>query len=287
MANRLQVVIEEKLAVVLDKEGGVKKLEVLGGIRVVVLDPDESKIIINTSGAPNNSAIKFKLHPTFDTKQFDQTGVLANKDRTKAYPVGTENASVVCKWRLQSTDEADVPIHVNFWDQVNQNRSTAIADFKTSGQNAAVGRVQPFTLRDVHIVIPCKSNAAPQIESDQGHVAFDNKEKVLMWSLEQVGPVLLGRDWIGATGYLHILGEEIWHLVGEYMLAGGWLPSDGKLEFSIPTVASESFFPINVVFTSNQTYSGIQVLSVVDAESGEPIEYNASSSLTVEKFVIE
>ncbi len=60
-ARSVQVMVEEKLLVVMDKEGALKKLEVGGGIRVVVNDPDHSRLLIRTSGAPKSNAIKCRV----------------------------------------------------------------------------------------------------------------------------------------------------------------------------------------------------------------------------------
>jgi hypothetical protein len=49
--------------------------------------------------------------------------------------------------------------------------------------------------------------------------------RVVMWSLEEVGPN----------------------------------HRSGALEFSVPEMDGDSFFPLNIMFSSTQTYSGIQV----------------------------
>jgi hypothetical protein len=59
------------------------------------------------------------------------------------------------------------------------------------------------------------------------------------------------------------------------------------LEFSIPEIDSEQFFPVDVSFTSPSTFTDLQAVVVQHAESGEELPFEFQSSCTVEKFVIE
>jgi hypothetical protein len=66
---------------------------------------------------------------------------------------------------------------VNLWDNVDKGRSVVSVDFKAGGESMTAGRAHPFTLTDVHIMVPCKSKSPPEVTSKEGNVSFDNKEK--------------------------------------------------------------------------------------------------------------
>ncbi|MCP6313324.1 hypothetical protein NL444_28030, partial [Klebsiella pneumoniae] len=44
---------------------------------------------------------------------------------------------------------------------------------------------------------------------------------------------------------------------------------EGALEFSVPEMDGDEFFPINVTFESNETLSGIAITGVVQAEAND------------------
>ena len=48
--DKLYVSLEEKLTLIMEKEGSVKKLKVAGELKLTVFDPDQSKIILRTNG---------------------------------------------------------------------------------------------------------------------------------------------------------------------------------------------------------------------------------------------
>ena len=59
------------------------------------------------------------------------------------------------------------------------------------------------------------------------------------------------------------------------------------MEFSIPDVDSDEFFPLHVSFVSHNTYAGLMVESVVSAESGEPVDFTSDVSLSAGNYVVE
>jgi hypothetical protein len=63
-------------------------------------------------------------------------------------------------------------------------------------------------------------------------------------------------------------------------------PGDsGTLEFSIPQVNSDDFFPVRVSFASEALYSGLHVESVL-SQSGEALEFSAEHVMIAEEFTI-
>jgi len=240
----VQVLVEEKLLLQLDKEGTVKKLEIKGELRVIIHDPDDFKIVVKTNGIKKPS-VKCRLHPKINQELWTQDGSLGLKESNKPLPIGPDNSLVIARWKMTSEDDREVPFTVNFWPNNENGRSVVSAEYQIEKSG--------IVLNDVHIIIPCKSRDAPEVGHVDGTYSFDNKEKALVWSIEEISAA----------------------------------KRKGTLEFSTAEVDVDTFYPINILFTSAQTYSEVEVLGVVDATTSNPVPYTTTVSLSVEKFIVE
>jgi len=236
--------VEEKLLVAVEKEGAVKRLEVKGEMKLVIHDPDDSKIVVKTNGIARKDC-KSRLHPNLNTVLWNSENSLGLKDASKSFPVGSDNAVTILKWRLVSASEADMPITIGFWDSPENGRTTVNLTYKVE----KVGT----TLNDVHVLIPCKTREAPESTASDGSAHFDNKEKQLVWTIDTIADS----------------------------------NKSGRLDFTVPEMDGDLFFPLSVLFTSPNLFSALQVLGVVDAESGEDVPFALNASLSVEKFTVE
>ena len=64
-------------------------------------------------------------------------------------------------------------------------------------------------------------------------------------------------------------------------------PGDsGSLEFNVPGDDSSAFFPIAVDFASQSTLCGLEVTSVVDAESSAPVVFSTDTYLAVDDYAV-
>mmetsp|Transcript_21812 Transcript_21812/g.30821 ORF Transcript_21812/g.30821 Transcript_21812/m.30821 type:complete len:533 (-) Transcript_21812:18-1616(-) len=242
--DKVFVTVLEKLYCALEREGGVKKLDVQGEVKVTIFDPDNSRICIQTSGNLG-SDYKCRFNPKMDQKKFQSDGILQLKDPAKPFPVGSENAPVILKWRMQTTEEDQVPFTVNFWPNVEDGQTVVSVEFALEKSDLAYSNVA--------ISIPCDSGEPPQVTSVDGDFHYDQREKVLIWSVEEIS-------------------ENC---------------SSGTLEFSVPEMDPDDFYPLHVAFTSEQTYSGMQIEGVANVENGEAIDFESKVSLQAEKFTID
>lgn len=150
------VSITEDLTLLLDKDGGVKKLVVNGEMKVAIFDPDFSKIVINTSGPlAKEDGYRCRLHPKINTNAYNKNGVLGLKDATKAFPIGSDNAPIILKWKLQNTDEGEVPFLLNFWPNEEDGRTVVSIEYTAQKEG--------LVLSDVTIAIPCPSSEPPDV----------------------------------------------------------------------------------------------------------------------------
>ena len=244
----VRVVVDEKVHCVLDREGGIKKLAITGEIKLSIFDPADSKIVIQTTGAlQEKDGFKSRLHPKIDKKAWTSDGALGLGDATKSFPVGSENAPIILKWRKESSSESDVPLTLNFWPNVENGSSVVSVEYSA----ANCGEI---ALQNVLVQIPCASREPPEVTNIEGEFKFDAKKQMLSWRIPQITP------------------EN----------------QSGSLEFSIPEVDPDSFFPIEVSFDSGATLSRMGIVGVVQAENPEQeVEFHADTSMSVEKYTIE
>jgi hypothetical protein len=246
MHDKVFVTIEEKLILQLEKDGGIKKLDLKGELKLTIFDPDDAKVVLATDGPlSKDRGFKCRLHPKIDSKAYESEGILGLKDAGKGFPVGSDNAPVILRWRLQTTEEGEIPFTLNVWPNVEDGRSVVSVEFEHNNKN--------LTLNDVQISIPCDSSEPPEVTKNDGEFRFDHKEKVLVWSLDEIS-------------------AEV---------------SQGALEFSVPEIDDDAFFPVKIFFASNQTYANLSVTGVTHSETGEVHEFNSHVRLVTEDFSIE
>jgi len=243
--DKVFVSIEEKLTLQLEKEGGIKKLDLKGEMKITIFDPDDAKIVVKTTGPlAKDRGFKCRLHPKIDSKAYEATGVLGLKDATKPFPVGSDNAPVILRWRMTSTEEAEVPFTLNVWPNTEDGRSVVSVEFEHNREG--------LSFKDVAITIPCDSDEPPEIAQVEGEFHYDHKEKALIWQIPEISADA----------------------------------STGTLEFSVPEMDDDDFFPVRLQFHSTNTYAGLEVEDVVGCASGESHEHTTHVRLVTENFTI-
>lgn len=146
------LVVEEKLSVLLNKQGGCENLEVQGTMSLVVNHDDGAFICIAVvSGANKN--FQFKTHPNIDKAAYASSNTLQLKDPARPFPLGSELG--ILKWRMQTKDESLVPITINCWPSVSGGQTYVNIEYESTSD---------FDLQNVSIVIPLPhSGHAPNV----------------------------------------------------------------------------------------------------------------------------
>jgi len=177
--DSVSVIIEEKIDVTLDREGGVKKMEIKGAMKLQVFDPDHSKLIVHTNNAldEKTSGYKCRLHPKINKALFASQGYLALTDPTKPFPVGTDSGLDVLKWRKIESHETAVPITVNFWPNIENGETVVSCEYNAENQSA-------IELHDVQLIIPCHDQ--PNVTQSAGDWKYDNRNKQLIWHIGNI-----------------------------------------------------------------------------------------------------
>ncbi len=100
--------VEERLALSLDRDGVLKKVDIRGELRIVITDPDFANIAVNAQMPTKNNLVRYTAKPVLDKKSLGE-GQIRMKG-SKGFAVGRDNANSVLKWRISSEDESLVPI---------------------------------------------------------------------------------------------------------------------------------------------------------------------------------
>lgn len=152
------------------------------------------------------------------------------------------------------------PLGVLRWRLVTKDESKApllINCWPSDGGDESVVNIEyelgaNKELRDVVITIPIGSGSQPTVSQCDGEFVYNGRTQSVEWRLAMI--------------------DES--------------NSQGSLEFSTAAVDANSFFPINVSFSSKYTYAPITVSQVALVASGENVEYGHDVSLVPDTFSI-
>lgn len=244
MQNKVLITVNEKLTLVSVREE-IQKFVVDGEMKLTVFDPDDSKIKVKLAAPINTSLYKCRLHPKFDQKAFDATGVLEFKDASTTFPVGSANAPILVRWRSGGLPENLVPFKLDLWPQPEDKRSVVTVTFTHVKEGHA--------FNDVVVTIPCASSEPPSVSSAKDtEYHYDHKQKALVWRIAEISDSV----------------------------------STGTLEFNVPELDEDAFYPLNIQFSSVQTFAAPQIASVTGVDSGAAHEFNFTTRLSQELFQI-
>lgn len=112
---------------------------------------------------------------------------------------------------------------------------------------------QNITLHDVHIKIPLGTSESPSIIACDGTYKHSPSHAELEWQI-------------------NLIDQS---------------NSSGSLEFNILQRNQNAFFPVTVVFSSDQLFCNIDVANVTSADGVSPIMYGISKNMSTEEYVIE
>ncbi|KAI6182080.1 Coatomer subunit delta [Aphelenchoides bicaudatus] len=109
-----------------------------------------------------------------------------------------------------------------------------------------------LTLNNVKITVPLPTATAPIISECEGSYEYLRPKNILLWTI----PLIDNSN------------------------------KNGSLEFEVPNGDADHFFPVNVLFSSEQLYCQIGVESVSTFETNEPIEFSSETRLVTDKYEI-
>ncbi|KAJ0400137.1 hypothetical protein ATCC90586_007219 [Pythium insidiosum] len=170
------VVVEEKITVVLNRDGALEQLEVKGSLFVAVNDPSSAccRLKLRSSAA---NGISFQTHPKVDKRLFDQESVLGLKDSTKPFP---STRVAVLRWSLKTQDESFLPLNIVCWpEEQGGGKINVTIEYSMD---------RDMVLDNVNIIIPLGSHESPQVSHIDGQFQHNANEGALLWHLDRIDP---------------------------------------------------------------------------------------------------
>ena len=112
----ITLTFDEKLVVTMNRDGGLEGMELKGDLQLLVTDATMAKATVPVR-LGENAGFQFKTHPNIDKAVWSSSSVLGLKDPSRPFP--TNSALGVLKWRMQTADEAYLPLTVSCWPTQN------------------------------------------------------------------------------------------------------------------------------------------------------------------------
>uniref|UniRef100_A0A7S4NFN2 Coatomer subunit delta n=1 Tax=Odontella aurita TaxID=265563 RepID=A0A7S4NFN2_9STRA len=170
----LSLVLEEKLTVSMNREGGIESAEVKGNLTLTANTDDGAKAIVAVNrpeiAAKCTTDWSFATHPKVDKRNYEKTGNVALKGG-KGFPVGRPVG--VLKWSYSAEDAA--PITINCWPEDDGSGGVVNVNIEFE-----LNRTD-MVLRDVNIVLPLGTTDPPAIEAIDGEHKHDPARGMLCW----------------------------------------------------------------------------------------------------------
>lgn len=171
----LTVVMEEKLTVQMNREGGVESCEVKGTLTLTANTDAGTMAMVAINKQQLPSQFNYATHPKVDKKTYEKTGNLVlkgNKGFPLSRPVG------ILRWSL-SNEESIAPLSINCWPEDEGNGSINV-NVEMELTNTDV------VLSDVNIVFPLGTVDPPVIESIDGVYKHDPRNGMICWHFDTI-----------------------------------------------------------------------------------------------------
>jgi len=170
MTDAIQLTVDEKIAISMNRDGGLEAMEVKGDLTLLITDAAMGKVTLPLRMG-DNAGFQFKTHPNINKQLFTGSNTLGLKDPSKAFPCGS--ALGVLKWRLSTTDESLAPLIINCWPTQDASGAFSVnVEYELQQKR--------MELRDVHVLIPVPAADAPTITDGEG-ASYNKREGVLTW----------------------------------------------------------------------------------------------------------
>jgi hypothetical protein len=251
-ADQALVVVEEKVAARISRDGGCLGYEVKGSLSLTLHDEAAARCRVLFKRG-DDSGFSFQSHPNINKAALGAPGgegAIAHKQADRAFPTGA--AVGVLRWRFTSKDDdsAQLPLMITCWPEATGGGDITV-NVEYSLQAAGVA------LNDVIVSVPLGTGGeAPRVQSCDGVFKHNAREGVLAWRVETIS------------------SEN----------------GSGAMEFTVKAgrgVTLDSFFPVKVSFSSADTLVGLRVLDVVGADDGKSLRHSAQAGMSTDEYVVE
>eukprot|EP01024_Parvocaulis_polyphysoides_P024925 TRINITY_DN2273_c0_g2_i1.p1 TRINITY_DN2273_c0_g2~~TRINITY_DN2273_c0_g2_i1.p1 ORF type:complete len:504 (+),score=64.98 TRINITY_DN2273_c0_g2_i1:1805-3316(+) len=164
--------IEEKMHVLLNKDGGLESMEVQGTMSLEVKSEEAGCIRVLVQQG-ENKGYQFKTHPNIDKPLYSSQSMLGLKDPSRPFPTGSPLG--VLKWRFQTKDENLLPLSINCWPSQSGGESYVNIEYESGAD---------YDIHNVVIGIPCMMS--PTVNQIDGDWRFDSRQHMVLWTIELI-----------------------------------------------------------------------------------------------------
>lgn len=165
--------IEEKISLTCGRDGGLQNMEVIGMITLRITDEKYGRIRLYINNN-DKKGVQLQTHPNVDKKLFTSDNLIGLKNPDKSFPLSSDVG--VLKWRLQTTDEALIPLTINCWPSESGSNCDVNIEYELQEDG--------LELNDVVITIPVPSGVGAPIVGDlDGEYRHDSRKNILEWCL--------------------------------------------------------------------------------------------------------
>jgi len=170
--ENVHIRVEEKISLVMSRDGGLQSFEVHGLMALRVMDANFTKVKLQIDNNDKKGA-QLQTHPNLDKKAFQTESTLVLKSPPKPFPV--QNDVGVLKWRFQTTDETFIPLSINCWPSESGTGCEVNIEYTLEADG--------MELNDVLISIPLPHGVAPVVGDCEGEYRYDRPKNHLEWRL--------------------------------------------------------------------------------------------------------
>jgi hypothetical protein len=161
--------IDEKVSVSLNRDGGITGFSLNGDMSVVVTDTSAAEIRIRLN--PLNADCTYRSHPNINKPMFTSNNILASKD---GRPFPLQSALGILKWSSQGGGKGLVPVSFAFWPSDNG----VTIEYELTQHNV--------TLENVVVAVPVGGSFPTVNEVTVGDYTHDSAASVVQWRIGTV-----------------------------------------------------------------------------------------------------
>ena len=169
--ENIQIYVDEKVSVVLNRDGGLEGMEVKGSMQLTCNEESQSRLKLVLDKGANKGYI-FQTHPNISKPMFKKS-VLALKNSSRSFPLG--NPIGVVRWKHKTSDESEVPLSINCWPE-------RVGDGVVN-VNIEYSCEVDFELNGVVICIPLGGGDAPEIVQADGIHRYNSRLQQIEWEV--------------------------------------------------------------------------------------------------------
>jgi len=251
-ADQATIYVEEGISARISRDGGCQAYQVKGSLSVLAHDDMATRMKVLLKHG-DDRAFLYSPHPNLNKAALggpNTSGAVSLKDANRSFPVGTKAKPLTWRYTAKDDDSSQLPLMLTCWPE------EGAGGIYTINVEYTLQR-EDITLNELIVSIPLgTSEEIPKVGHCDGVYKHNTRENLLAWRIENVS----------ANN------------------------STGELQFTLKgnkNLSVDSFFPVNITFSSTDPLSSLNVTDVVTEDDNKGLRHSVVKKVTVEEYVIE